>query len=290
VDERRIEVLTEEALEALERGDHVRAVAISDQLIAELPEDALVRNVRARGLLMGGAAEEAVEEAGRAVELAPENATAHNLLGVAAWRAGKLTQAQASLEEAVRLSGGNAGMLTDYAWFMAAERGPRPAEDAALEAVAVAAKSSTAWAALGLAQLRLHRRDEAQTSLRRALRLDPNDPYAQYAMARLLHDRRQDAPATALADLLADTPGTEQIVADMRQQAKQRQVARMLVERGAYPAAVRSAPWYRAWIWLAVAVAMIVVLLLLLKPVAPLAIFVCTFVPLFVFWLVRFLD
>ena len=116
---------------------------------------------------------------------------------------------------------------------MAAERGPRLAEEAANEAVVANHKSSTAWAALGLAQFRLRRRKRAEATLTRALQLDPNDPYAQSAMVTLLQDRRDDASAIALADLLTDTPGTEHVVETIRAEAKKRQLEKKLVERGA---------------------------------------------------------
>ena len=170
---------------------------------------------------------------------------------------------------------------------MASERGPRLAEDAALEAVAAAEGASTAWAALGLTQLRLHRRDEAETSLQRALELDPNDPYAQYAMTRLLQDRRDDTKAVHLASLLQDTPGTSSIVEQIHREAKQRQVARKLVERGAYPTMDRHDRWYRPWFWLVAAVIVIALLLLTLNPTSPQAIFFCCFIPLLIFWLRR---
>ncbi|MHB8897730.1 MAG: tetratricopeptide repeat protein [Thermoguttaceae bacterium] len=288
MDEGRIEVLTAEALEALERGDHVRAIAITDQLACEAPEDPLVHVLRARALLLGGDPDEALVASRRAVELDPSGSKAHSLLGVAAWRLGRLTLAQQSLETAVRNSGEQAGPLVDFAWFMASERGPRLAEDAALEAVAAAEQSSTAWAALGLVQLRLHRRDDAEESLRRALELDPNDPYAQYAMTRLLQDRRANADAVHLASILQDTPGTQAIVAEVRREAKQRYIARRLVERGAYPTIDRHDPSNRWWIWLVAAIVVIFVLLMTLQPSTPLAIFFCTFFPLLIFWFRRF--
>ena len=111
------------------------------------------------------------------------------------------------------------------------ERGPKPAEQAAQEAVEADAESSTAWAALGLAQFRLHRREEAEASLRRALQLNPNDIYAQSAMVALLQDRHDDGKAEALAGLLGEHAGTEDLVAAVRDNAKQRRIARMLVER-----------------------------------------------------------
>lgn len=287
MEERRIEVLTGEAIEALQRGDHVRAIAITDQLVCEVPDDSMIRLLRAQALLGGGDPEEALEEAKKAVQLDPAGSKAHSLLGVAAWRLQRLTLAQQSLETAVRNSGEQAGPLIDFAWFMASERGPRLAEDAALEAVAVAGDSSTAWAALGLSQLRLHRRDDAEQSLRRALELDPNDPYAQYAMTRLLQDRRDDAQAVHLASILQETPGTQAIVEEIEQEAKQRQIARKLVERGAYPALDRHDHRARSWFWLLAAVVVIIVLLVTINPTTPQAIFLCTFVPLLAFWLRR---
>ncbi len=288
MDERRIEVLTTEALEALERGDSVRAIAVTDQLVCEAPEDPLVRVIRTQALLMGGDPEEALVEGRRAVQIDPRSYKAHSLLGVAAWRLGRLTLAQQAFETAIRNSGDQAGPLIDFAWFMASERGPRLAEDAALEAVAADDNSSTAWAALGLSQLRLHRRDDAEQSLRRALQNDPNDPYAQYAMTRLLQDRRADSDAVHLASLLQETPGTQTLVDEIRREAKQRQVARKLVERGAYPTLERHDRPYRPWFWFVAAVVVIFVLLMTVQPSTPLAIFLCTFFPLLIFWLRRF--
>ena len=139
--------------------------------------------IRARVLLHSDAGEEALSESRRAAELAPRDGRVHLFLGLAAWRCERLTLGQQSLERAIELSGGNPGMLVDYAWFMAVERGPRLAEDAALEAVAANETSSTAWAALGLVQSRLHERDEAQKSLDRAMTLDPDDPFNSMARA-----------------------------------------------------------------------------------------------------------
>lgn len=232
MDQRQIEQLTEEALDALASGDPVRAVAVTDQLKAVVPDDPRVSAIRAEALLKADVPEEAVAEGRRAAELNPQDHQVRAMLGLAAWRAGKLTLAQESLEQAIELSGRAAGLLADYAWFLAAERGPRLAEEAANEAVVANHKSSTAWAALGLAQFRLRRRNRAEATLTRALQLDPNDPYAQSAMVTLLQDRRDDASAIALADLLTDTPGTEHLVETIRAEAKKRQLEKKLVERG----------------------------------------------------------
>ncbi len=233
MDEHQIDRLTEEAIQALESGDCLRALAIADQLAAVVPDDPAVRAIRAEALVKTDAGEEALSEARRAAELNPESDRTHTLLGLAAWRAGKLSLAQQSLERAIELSGRKPRVLADYAWFMASERGPRPAEQAAKQAVAANPKSSTAWAALGLAQFRLRHRRAADASLRHALELDPNDPYAQSVMVALLHEQRKDSSAVALASLLEETPGTEQIVDEIRRQADKRQLEKTLIERGA---------------------------------------------------------
>ena len=152
--------------------------------------------------------------------------------------------------QAIELSGRQPGVLSEYAWFMANQRGPKLAEQAAKEAIEADAGSSTAWAALGQAQFRLHRRAEAEASLRRALQLNPNDIYAQSAMVALFQDRRDDAKAEALVGLLEEHAGTEDLIASVRDDAKQRQIARMLLERKVDLEGLDRQPRRYGWIWL----------------------------------------
>lgn len=277
----------EEALEALQQGNYVRTVALTDQLVAIDANQPAVRALRARALLYADAGEEALAEARQAAELDPQNDQVHLVLGLAAWRCGRLYLAQQSLESAIRLSDGKPGLLADYAWFMASERGPRLAEDAALEAVGMNDKSSTAWAALGLAQFRLRRRQDAEASLTRALELDPNDPYAQSVMATLLHDRHEDGQALALARLLEDTPGTEDLVRHLRREAKQRQVAKMLVERGVEQPREIPQRRYIRWVWRLLITGLLVALCVAVWPHTLAALGVCVVFPLFLYWCVR---
>jgi Tfp pilus assembly protein PilF len=282
-----IEELSDQVLEALRRADHVRALAIADQLTAALPESPVVHAIRAQALLGTDASGEAVSEARRAVELDPRNQYAQRLLGLAAWRDERLTLAQSSLERAVELSGHKPQLLAEYAWFMASERGPRLAEEAAQEAVRADENSSTAWAALGLAQYRLHRRQEAQASLGRALELDPNDLYAQSAMVVLLQDQRQDTKAQALAHLLEDSPGTEEFVASIRAEAKRRQIDRMLLERKAIPEEVSTESLRRRGFWLALAAATSAGMCVLIQPQGAIPLLLCLIVPLAILFCLR---
>lgn len=287
MDDPSLEQLLEDAREAIRRRDQPRSISLTDQLVAALPADPRVRVLHARALLQSGVGEEALEESRRAVGLAPDSHEAHALLGVAAWRMDRLTLAQQSLEKAVELSGGQPGPWADYAWFMAFERGPKLAEEAAREAVAVGERSSTAWAALGLAQVKLHRRQEAETSLGRALELDPNDPYAQFAMAIFLQDERLDRKAVALARLLRDTAGTDELVEAVQRRAKLRQVDKLLVERGAGPRATGFDSRYVHAAAILLALAAIVALCLLVRPQTSAAWFTCFFLPLLGYWFFR---
>jgi Tfp pilus assembly protein PilF len=264
-----IERLCQQACDALHNGDHVRALAVADQLVAAAPDDLAVRTLRAEALLVSGAGEEALQESRRAVELEPENAVAHRLLGLSAWRCERLTLAQDSLERAVELSGRSPALLSEYAWFMASERGPRPAEQAARDAVAADESSSTAWAALGLAEYRLHRHRQAEASLQRALALDPNDLYAQSAMVVLLQDQRRNSEAMDMADRLHDTPGTEEFLQTVREETKQRNLAKMLVQCQAVPD-MHAALWPRRLaLWIVLVAALIGGTYMVLYPTGP---------------------
>ena len=77
VDESEFDKLMEQADDALNRGDHVRALAIADQLVARAPEDAAACAIRARVLLYVDAGEEALNESRRAAELAPQDGRVH---------------------------------------------------------------------------------------------------------------------------------------------------------------------------------------------------------------------
>ena len=245
------------AFAALREGDYVRALAIGDQLVADAPDLAVVRAIRAHALLGGDAPEESYNEARRAVDLASADEHARLLLAKSAWRTGRLSLAQESFQRAIVLSGYRPAALSEYAWFMATERGPKLGQQAAEAAVEADAQSSTAWAALGLAQYRLHRRADAETSLRRALELNPNDIYAQSAMVTLLQDRRQDHKAEALAGLLQEHAGTDDLVAAVRDEAKQRQIDRMLVERKVNIAGPPREPRSYVWIWVLAAATLV---------------------------------
>ena len=310
MDEADVQDLIERAFDALRGGDYVRALAVGDQLVAARPEHAVARAIRARALLGADSPEESFQEAlsggrigagrrtrpsalgtgrlahradgygpgvvpasDRAVGAAGEKGDRHRLPGRPATNLRSVPGFAQT--EPVPLFPRSA-ILSEYAWFMANERGPKLAERSAREAVEADAGSSTAWAALGLAQFRLHRREEAEASLRRALELNPNDIYAQSAMVALLQDRRDDRNAEALVGLLQEHAGTEELVASVRDEAKQRRIARLLMERKVDIEQLVSEPRRYGWIWVAGAGTFVALLSYLLDPWAPVVVVLLT--------------
>ena len=269
MDESEIHDLIDQAFTALNGGDYVRALALGDQIVAARPRRAVAHAIRAQALLRADSPGESLKEARRAADLAPDDEHAHRLLAMAAWRSERLALAQESYERAIKLSGRRPEILSDYAWFMVNQRGPKLAEAAAREAVEADAQSSTAWAALGLAQFRLRCRTEAEESLRRALTLNPNDIYAQSAMIAVLQDRRDDRGAEALAHLLQEHAGTEEFVASIRDEARERRIARMLMERKIDLDEVVSEPKSYGWVWLLGGGTLLAMISFFLDPWAP---------------------
>lgn len=195
---------------------------------------------------------ERLAEAERAAELVPHDERAHLMLGRCAWQLGRLTQAQLALESAVRLSDRDPAVLAEYAAFMAQERGPRPAAIAARKAVDADTESPLAWAALALAQYRLHQRTDAETSVRTALRHGPTNGLAQALMVTLLRERGEDAQAAALVDVMQDDPEAGPFVAAVRKDLSRRRAIRAAFDRPGLAALLvgqHREPKAARWLW-----------------------------------------
>ena len=216
------------ALDELQAGRCAHALAITDQILATGADDAPLRCLRANALLRMGQAHEALEEAQAAVRLGPRNAACHLALGWAAWEAERWPTAKKALEAAVRWSNRDAIILIEYARFMACCGGPRPAWHAAREAVDANQESAAAWATLALAQYRRHRRQEAEASIARALKLDPNDLLAQSLMMTFFEAKGETAKAAALVRLMRDTPGGDRLAASFHERQRERHALQQL--------------------------------------------------------------
>ncbi len=272
--------LFDRAIDALEHGRYVQAVALADQLVAVRTDDAMVHNLRAQALLNLKAAEEAFEEAQHASRLDPDDAQAQMLVGMAAWELGRLGLAQKCFEHGVALSGNDAELLARYAWFLACERGSKLAVAASEEALRADSDSALAWASLGLVQLRQHRLHAARESLRRALELDPNDVHAQSVMLALLKEQGDDAQAEALVEVMGERPETEELIEEVRADSHRRRLGKALLERKAIRESLLAEPRDRRWFWLgAIALLMVGMFFAVPRPWAPAAL-LCVLIPL----------
>ncbi len=268
----------DQACADLREGEFARALSKLDQLVAEDTEHAPYRYVRAHAMLLQGSTDDALREAQRAVKLSPHSTAAQQVLAWSAWQAGSLGQAQTALERLVELHDRSPESLAEYAEFMACERGPKLAEEAARTALAADNSSATAWAALGISQHRLHRPAEAETSLKRALSLDANNPRAQWAMVQLLQDKGAYSQADALASFLKDNPGGEEFADKIHREAVRRRTVAKLFDRKGVAEAVtarvvssRRAGWGALFATSAIAMAGAAVLYPELRPLLVLA-------------------
>jgi tetratricopeptide (TPR) repeat protein len=196
--------LADAARSALERGDFSRGVELTGRLVDACPAHAVYHCWRSHAMLMTGDVRGALTHARQAVELAPQTYQAHLAVGCAAYQMGRTPEAQKAFENAVELSGRSAKLLAEHANFLASARAPGLAEQAAVRAIEADASSADAWAALGLAQFRQRRLAEAESSLTRAIEIDPDNLRGQTYMARLLRATGRQKEAAALAKTLGE--------------------------------------------------------------------------------------
>jgi len=216
---------------AMEERNHVLALALMDQLAAMDPENPDMPWWRAHTLLAQGQAQEAMEEARQAVDVAPESPDAHRMMAVAAWHMERLPLAQQSFERALRLSGEDSMILSEYAMFMACERGPELAERTTRRALSADPRSPNAWTALGVIHMRRWRYAEARAALERALELRPDHTSAQMYMTMLMDMTGKRDKSRALRRLLEDKPQARPLVEYLQKRETEGHFSDRLMDR-----------------------------------------------------------
>jgi len=219
MEDRQIERLAAQASDALTAGNHARAVALLDQLIAEQPDRADFRFWQSEALLSLDRCEDALAAARRAVELDPGFARAYRPLAWAAGHVGRVQEGQVAFERALIVADRNPRLLAEYAMFLAAFRAPRVALGAAQEAINADPTIAEAWVAMGWAQFRMHEPKRSEASLRRALELEPDNSRALVGMIELLNSTGRPDEAKALVELLRDHPEAAEIAEVLRSKA-----------------------------------------------------------------------
>jgi len=223
-----------EVTDALESREYLRTVAMADQLIAEVPDDAMLLMARASALLAVERGQDACEDAQRAAEIAPHDPKAWSLLGEAAEASGRNTRAQEAFERACQLAADDdrPSRLADLAWFMAGNRGPRPAEAAAKKALAANPQSAVAWASLARIAYRQSRLEDAATCIERAVECDPTERRMQLVMLELLTARRQWDDALMLVDQIEDGPDVRRLRGEIQDKKSKANLHMRMAQRG----------------------------------------------------------
>lgn len=139
----------------------------------------------------------ALDEVKQAIQIDPTYAAAFNLRGLIYTALRDQRLAEDSFQQALRLDPRDGDTWHNLGW-MYCQDGRYPASfDAfrrALEAPAYRGQPRT-WLAWGVCLARAGQPSEAERTLMRAFELDPGNPIAMYNLARLLHQRGDDARA-----------------------------------------------------------------------------------------------
>jgi len=154
---------------------------------------AAVRLQLATTYYQNGQLQIAIDTARRAIELDPDSAQAHGLLGLMLMDAGQVVQADASFQRALALDRNNPDLNNNYGWFLCQTGRERDSIAYFDHALAVRLYGSPARALqnAGICLLRIHDDAGAEKYLLRALTVDATSPVAKFQLAQMyLHQHR----------------------------------------------------------------------------------------------------
>ncbi|MBI4876772.1 MAG: tetratricopeptide repeat protein [Acidobacteria bacterium] len=147
---------------------------------ADLDPKHVEARVKMAELLSGSGNKEVLEEAEKqahsALALSPDRPEARVALAMAELKLGNLESAEQELTETLKKAPAYLGASVSLAKLRLAQKDLPGAEAALKDAVAKSKDSALAHLALGTFYLRLNRLAEAETEIRRAAELDPNNP------------------------------------------------------------------------------------------------------------------
>lgn len=217
--------MANEAVAAIRSGNRIRALSLLDQLATRYPSRASIHALRGDALKSFGEFAKAHDEARIAVGLDPNSIPGHQVLADTAWDLGHLLEAQNAYERLLELEVDPellADARTKYAMFMAYERAPRLAIKAARDAIDLAPKNPDAWAALGMAQFRDRKNEEAERSLNEAIKLNGESLHSYWVLANVYKWQGKDDKAQAIAKLMADLPMGKGMAQDIHEHIRKK--------------------------------------------------------------------
>jgi type IV pilus assembly protein PilF len=162
---------------------------------ADAKKRAAIRLQLAANYYQSGQLQIAIDTARRAIELDPDSAAAHGLLGLMLMDAGQVSQADSSFQRALSIDRDNPDLNNNYGWFLC-QTGHERDSVAYFEHALASRLYQTPARALqnaGICLLRIHQEADGEKYLLRALAADATSPVAKFQLAQLyLHQRRFD--------------------------------------------------------------------------------------------------
>jgi len=116
----------------------------------------------------------------------PQNPWGFYMLGLSAWKAGRLDRARGAFEDALQLDPKNVKSMVNLSRVLLEEDRPQDALAQVRAALAVDSGSVDAWRVLGRVQGRIGHLDDALGAYHTALALDPQDTWSMNNMGLLL--------------------------------------------------------------------------------------------------------
>ncbi|MCA2214411.1 tetratricopeptide repeat protein [Jidongwangia harbinensis] len=176
-----------------ERVDPGRAAALLETVLAEDPDTAAGWILMARIRLVLDQVDAALDAAGRAIRLAPEDPRPVGAASRALTLLGRHDEAVAMAYRAVIAEPQNPLWHDRVAWaLLAADRQTADAEQAARTAIGLAPDEAHYYFTHGVALDALGHADQARQALLTSLRLEPENPVAQHRLAVLNGETRRE--------------------------------------------------------------------------------------------------
>ncbi len=185
--------------------------SLGKQPVAENVVEARQMSLRGLDAMQRGQHQEAEQLFAAAIKTCPVDERARRNYADLLWKRGEYGQAVKQMEEAVRLSGGDAGLLVQLGQMQLARGEHEAARQSAERAVAADRQRAAAWALLADTQRVALDLDRALASYHRALSLEEFQPHVQLAVADIYHQQNKPQRALATLSALADRYGPGQV-------------------------------------------------------------------------------
>ncbi len=180
----------------------------------------------------------------QAIKTFPTDERTHSLYAQSLWRQGETDKAIEHMQEAVKLSGGDARLLVELGQMYLILGHVDRASPMADRAIASNCRLASAWALQG--DILYHRRqlDEATASYHRALSFQPHYPHAQLSLARIYDQTNRPLRTLTTLEVLGSRycPGTEPVDLLVLQGLTFKKLGQYTRARESLAAATRRAP------------------------------------------------